>query len=135
MGPVGRQPLCKPNMNAKTEQSEFRFDGLKWLVVALLVGAGVAGNVVFADQSLLYRVIALLVLAIVAIAVAMQTEKGAALWSLMQGARTEIRKVVWPGHQETLQTTAIVLALVVVMALILWGLDSLLSLIVANIIG
>ena len=122
-------------MNAKTEQQEFRFDGIKWLVVAVLVAIGVAGNVMFADQSLLYRVIALLVLAVIAIAVAMQTEKGAALWDLMQGSRNEIRKVVWPTHQETLQTTAIVLALVVVMALILWGLDSLLSLAVAKIIG
>ncbi len=121
-------------MSTKAEQ-EFRFDGLKWLVVALLVAAGVAGNVVFADQSLLYRVIALLVLAVVAIAVAMQTEKGAALWTLMQGSRNEIRKVVWPSHQETLQTTAIVLVLVVLMALILWGLDSLLSYLVAQIIG
>ncbi|MFK8021895.1 MAG: preprotein translocase subunit SecE [Pseudomonadales bacterium] len=122
-------------MNAKSEQQEFRLDGLKWLVVAVLVAVGVAGNVMFADQSLLYRVIALLALGMVAIAVAMQTEKGAALWSLMQGSRTEIRKVVWPSHQETLQTTAIVLALVVVMALILWGLDSLLSIAVAKIIG
>lgn len=122
-------------MNAKTEQQEFRFDGAKWLVVAALVAVGVAGNVMFADQSLLYRVIALLILAVIAIAVAMQTEKGAALWDLMQGSRNEIRKVVWPTHQETLQTTAIVLVLVVVMALILWGLDSLLSIAVAKIIG
>lgn len=123
-------------MNTKTEQQQqYRFDGLKWILVALIVAAGVAGNVLFADQSLLYRVIALLVLAVIAIAIAMQTEKGAALWNLMQGSRTEIRKVVWPTHQETLQTTAIVLLLVVIMALILWGLDSLLSYIVAQIIG
>lgn len=122
-------------MNTKTEQPEFRLDWLKWLVVAVLVGVGVVGNSMFSDQSLLYRVLALLVLGMVAIAVAMQTAKGAALWELMQGSRTEIRKVVWPTRQETLQTTAIVLVLVVVMALILWGLDSLLSYLVAQIIG
>jgi preprotein translocase subunit SecE len=122
-------------MSSKAEQEVGRFDTLKWLAVGLIVGAGVAGNSFFADQSLLYRVIALLLLAAVAVAIAFQTQKGAAFWELLKGARTEIRKVVWPTHQETTQTTLIVLAVVVIMALLLWGLDSLLSWLVAGIIG
>ncbi|MGI9293271.1 MAG: preprotein translocase subunit SecE [Pseudomonadales bacterium] len=122
-------------MNVKAEEQSGRFDAIKWILVGLVVAAGVAGNVLFADQSLLYRVLGLLVLAVIAFAIASQTVKGAALWSLIQGSRTEIRKVVWPSHQETLQTTAIVLVVVVIMALLLWGLDSLLSWAVAEIIG
>ena len=122
-------------MNAKAEEQSGRFDAIKWILVGLVVAVGVAGNVMFADQSLLYRVLGLLVLASIALAIGSQTVKGAALWSLIQGSRTEIRKVVWPTHQETLQTTAIVLVVVVIMALLLWGLDSLLSWAVAQIIA
>jgi len=121
-------------MNAKAEQSS-RFNGLKWFVVAVLVTAGVAGNVYFGDESLLYRVLALLALAVVAALVAVQTSQGAAFWKLAKEARTEIRKVVWPTRQESTQTTLMVVAFVILMALILWGLDTLLSWLASLIIG
>ncbi|MEC8716811.1 MAG: preprotein translocase subunit SecE, partial [Pseudomonadota bacterium] len=54
---------------------------------------------------------------------------------LVNEARVEIRKVVWPTREETTQTTLVVLALVFVMSLILWGLDSLLGLVVSSVIG
>ena len=41
--------------------------------------------------------------------------------------RTEIGKVVWPSRQETVQTTMIVVIFVLVVALLLWGLDSFLG--------
>ncbi len=124
-------------MNAKTSTSaeEPRFDFLKWAVVVVLVAAGIFGNAYFAEESLLYRVLGLLVVALVAGFVALQTAKGIAFWTLLKEARTEIRKVVWPTKAETRQTTLIVMAVVVVVALLLWGLDSLLSWAVSGIIG
>ncbi|MAY38156.1 MULTISPECIES: preprotein translocase subunit SecE [Spongiibacter] len=121
-------------MVAKAEEQS-RLDGLKWVVVALLVAVGVGGNMYFSDESLLYRVIALLVLAVAAGFVAAQTSRGAAFFSLVKGARNEIRKVVWPTRQEGTQTTLIVVAFVVVAALILWGLDSLLGWLASMVIG
>lgn len=41
-------------------------------------------------------------------------------------ARVELRKVIWPTRQETLQTTLVVLVMVVVVAIFLWLLDMLL---------
>jgi preprotein translocase subunit SecE len=117
------------------EASASRFDGLKWLVVTALVAVAVVGNSYFADQSLLYRVLGIVALAAVAGYVALQTAKGASFWSLVKGARTEIRKVVWPTRQETVQTTMIVVAFVLVVALILWGLDSFLGWLVSLVIG
>ena len=108
------------------EASSSRFDNVKWILILILVGAGVYGNSYFADQSLLYRVLGLLALGMVAAMIALQTSQGAAFWTLTKESRTEIRKVVWPTRQETLQTTMIVVAFVLVVALILWGLDSLL---------
>lgn len=110
-------------------------DWLKWLVVAALLGGGVYGNWYYQDESLLIRVAALLAGAAVAVFIAIQTERGRNTWNLMKEARSEIRRVVWPSNQETTQTTMVVLVLVLIFALILWGLDSLLSWFVSSVIG
>ncbi len=117
------------------ETTASRFDAVKWLIVFALIAAAVVGNSYFADQSLLYRVLGIVALAVVAGLVALQTAKGAAFWALVKGSRTEIRKVVWPTRQETVQTTMIVVAFVLLAALILWGLDSLLGWLVSLAIG
>ncbi|WP_418338360.1 preprotein translocase subunit SecE [Pseudomonas citronellolis] len=122
-------------MNAKAEANESRFDILKWLLVAVVVVVGVVANQYYSAQPLLYRVIGILVLAAVAGFVALQTVKGRAFFTLAKEARAEIRKVVWPTRQETTQTTMIVVAVVLVMALLLWGLDSLLGWLVSMIVG
>lgn len=122
-------------MNASAESQSGNLDGLKWLVVVALIVAGIGGNVYYDDQSLLYRVVGLLVIAIAAAFIAVQTVQGVAFWKLAKEARTEIRKVVWPTRQETTQTTLIVVAFVFVMALILWGLDTLLGWLVSLAIG
>nr|WP_298172435.1 preprotein translocase subunit SecE [uncultured Pseudomonas sp.] len=122
-------------MNAKAEAKDSRFDLLKWLVVAALVIVGVVGNQYFSAEPILYRVLALLAIAIVAGFVALQTSKGQSFFVLAKEARVEIRKVVWPTRQETTQTTMIVVAVVLVMALLLWGLDSLLGWLVSLIVG
>lgn len=122
-------------MNSKVETESGRLDGLKWLVVVLLVAVGVGGNMYFAGQSLLYRVLALLVLAAVATFIALQTGKGRDFWKLVKEAKVEIRKVVWPTRQEATQTTLIVFAFVLVTALILWGLDTLVGWSASQILG
>jgi preprotein translocase subunit SecE len=122
-------------MNAKAEAKDSRFDLLKWLLVVALVAVGVVGNQYFSAQPLLYRVLVLLALAVVVALVALQTAKGRAFFGLAKEARVEIRKVVWPTRQETTQTTLIVVAVVLVMSLVLWGLDSLLGWLVSLIVG
>ncbi len=120
-------------MSAETTTS--RFDALKWVVVIALIAVAVIGNNYYADQSLLYRVLGIVALGAVAALVAMQTAKGSAFWGLVKGARTEIRKVVWPTRQEAVQTTMIVVAFVLLVAIILWGLDTLLGWLVSQVIG
>ncbi len=125
-------------MTTTTNKAEPRsggLDGLKWFFVAALVAGGAVGNGYYADESLLYRVLALVAIALVAAAIGFQTSQGRAFWQLAKEARTEIRKVVWPTPQERLQTTLVVLALVFVVSLILWGLDSLLGWLVSGLIG
>ena len=122
-------------MNVKAEAKDSRFDLVKWLVVAALVVVGVVGNQYFSAEPVLYRVLGLLVVAVVAGVVALQTSRGQSFAVLLKEARVEIRKVVWPTRQETTQTTLIVVAVVLVMALLLWGLDSLLGWLVSLVVG
>ena len=122
-------------MNVKAEAKDSRLDLVKWLVVASLVVVGVVGNQYFSAEPILYRVLVLLALGAVAAFVAFQTSRGQAFAVLLKEARVEIRKVVWPTRQETTQTTMIVVAVVLIMALLLWGLDSLLGWLVSLIVG
>ncbi len=122
-------------MSESAKTTEFKIDSLKWILVAAIVGAGVYGNSYFAAESMLYRVIGLLVLACVAGWIAAQTSKGSAFVNLCMDARTEIRKVVWPTRTETTHTTMIVVVAVIIVAIILWGLDSFLSWLISLIIG
>ena len=123
-------------MSTSAETSgESAIDWLKWLVVFAMVGGGIFGNWYYQDWAILYRVVGLLVIAIGALGVVVQTQKGRATWDLMKDARSEIRRVVWPTRQETLQTTMIVLVLILVFSLILWVLDSGLSWLVSTVIG
>ncbi len=106
-------------------QPKTRFDGLKWTLVFLLVAAGIVANEYFATVAWSIRAAVGIIAAAVVLLIAAQTAKGQKAWGFFKGSRTELRKVAWPSRQETVQTTLIVVAVVVLMALILWGLDSL----------
>ncbi|HTR00742.1 MAG TPA: preprotein translocase subunit SecE [Candidatus Acidoferrum sp.] len=122
-------------MNDKVKTAETKGDVAKWLIVLVLVVAGVYGNSHFSDYSWVYRSIALVVLAAVAAFIAGQTAKGRAFVELGVEAKTEIRKVVWPTREETTHTTLIVVAAVLVLALILYALDSTLSWLLKTLLG
>jgi preprotein translocase subunit SecE len=122
-------------MTTITEEKVYRLDALKWALVVALVAVGVYGNSHYSDQSVLYRALALLALAAVAIFVAINTAKGAAISEVIRGAFVELRKVVWPTRQETNQTTLIVVVVVIITSIILWMLDSLFGFIASRIIG
>jgi preprotein translocase subunit SecE len=117
------------------ETNAGRLDSLKWAVVIALLAIGIIGNSYFSAESLLYRVLGIVAIGIVAALIALQTAKGMAFWALVKSSRTEIRKVVWPTRQETVQTTLIVVVFVILVALMLWGLDSILGWLVSLVIG
>lgn len=125
-------------MNAKTgseaDQSS-SLDILKWLISVLLVAGAVVGNSFFSEEPFLYRLIGVLVLAVLAALVAAQTLKGKAFLGLLKDARAEVRRVVWPTQQETIQTTGIVVLFVAFMALVLWLLDMMLGAGISELVG
>jgi preprotein translocase subunit SecE len=122
-------------MSAATDEKPYRLDGAKWALIAILLGGAIYGNYYYSAEPLLYRVLALVVVAVVSSAVALQTAKGAGFWELTKGAKVEAGRVVWPTRQERNQTTLVVVAFVLVMAMLLWGLDAFFGWLAAMIIG
>ena len=108
-------------MNSETDTE--RLDIFKLSVALLIILADLVCFYLFDEYSLLLRVIALLAGAGIGIAIALQTAKGKEIWSYFHDAQIEVRKVVWPTRQETIQTTLIVVVMVILVAIILWLLD------------
>lgn len=117
----------KNNLNVVgiNANSQPRLNALKWGIVFLLIVGGIVANTYYSHVAWALRTAAGLVILAAALLVALQTTAGQQVWIFAKGARIELRKVVWPTRQETVQTTLIVVAMVVVAALILWGVDTL----------
>ncbi len=113
-------------MNARAETGASKLDTLKLAVSVALVVTGIWGFYFFANISLLLRVIVLLAIAAGAATVAMTSGPGRKLWRFASDSRMEVRRVVWPTRQETMQTTLVVIVMVLILGVLLWLFDSLL---------
>ena len=121
-------------MNATAKTSSI-FDFFKWTLIIVLFGCGLAANYYYSHIPLPIRMIAWIVLFAVLLALAAWTAKGKVAAHFIGEARNELRRVVWPTKQETIQTTTIVVVMVVTAGLVLWGLDSVLMLFVSWLTG
>jgi preprotein translocase subunit SecE len=102
-------------------------NNILWLVS---LTAGFSAVILFTyleDLGLLYRVLLLVGLLAVSLGVLGQTQFGKNAVKLISDSRSEVSKVVWPGRGETTQMTVVVLIMILILALVFWGLDSLLS--------
>ncbi len=114
-------------MKSKSEiQSKTSLDWLMWSFVLALIIAGLFANYYYNTQPWPLRLLGWLLLLVIAGFVAVQTRLGKSALEFARESRTELRKVYWPTRPETIQTTLIVAVMVVVLALVLWGVDSLL---------
>jgi len=98
-------------------------DKIKFSLALVILAAGVAGFYLLSEQAMILRVLAVLVGAALAVVLAWKTEPGQRFITFANEAVIEARKVVWPTRKETMQTTAMVFAFVVVMALFLYLTD------------
>ena len=93
--------------------------------LVLLVGGLWAFYYFVGQYNVLIRTLVLLGSIGGALFVAYQTQMGRVMWSYISGAyRIELRKIVWPSRQESIQSTLMIAVVVLISALLLWGLDS-----------
>tara|TARA_R110002126_G_scaffold232892_1_gene377202 strand:+ start:316 stop:690 length:375 start_codon:yes stop_codon:yes gene_type:complete len=121
-------------MSAASENPKSGLDLVKWLLVLAILSVAVVGNYIY-ELGALERAIAVVVLVIIAGVIAGQTNKGRTFINFAKESRTEIRKVVWPTRQETMQTTLVVIIATIIMGLLLWGLDAILLRVVSFFTG
>lgn len=111
-------------MNARVESESSVIDTAKLIVAVLVFLCGVGGFYYYSDELLLYRVLGLVAVSAVAVSISMTSRPGRELWAFARESRQELRKVIWPTKQETLQTTGIVLVMVILVGVFLWLLDT-----------
>ncbi|GAW85075.1 preprotein translocase subunit SecE [Bathymodiolus platifrons methanotrophic gill symbiont] len=110
-------------MNTQTKEVSSNVDVLKYILSLVLISAGVVAFYQFSDYSQLYRVLGIVAIVVVSLAIMLTTAVGRHSWLFAQEARQEVRKVVWPSRSETMQTTLMVFAMVVIVGFLLWLLD------------
>ncbi len=102
-------------------------DNIKLIVAVVLMMAAIALFYTYSEYSTLLRVLGLLAVTGLSLFIASKTAMGSAVLSFVGETNVEVRKVVWPTRQETIQTTMIVILMVMLVALLLWGVDSVLG--------
>jgi len=115
-------------MVAKTEEVvSNKLDTVKMLVAIALLIVGIYGFYYYEDESVLYRVLGLVFVAGMGVLISSTTTMGRNLIGFAKDSRMEVRKVVWPTRQETVQTTLMVVAVVILFGIFVWIIDLLLA--------
>jgi preprotein translocase subunit SecE len=99
---------------------------LYWVLIGILIFGGIILNNYFKDVAWSLRLAGWSILSCIVVFLFYLTREGKRLFTFAKEARVELHKVVWATRQETVQTTMIVVALVILMSVILWGMDTVL---------
>jgi len=124
-------------MNSKVEKEQASARGSVYLVlsVIMLLG-GIAAYYYYKELAITpVRVAGLIAVTILASWVASRSETGAAFFRFLKEADIERRKVVWPTHQEALQTSLMVIVVTIIISLFLAAVDWMLGALVRNLLG
>ena len=97
-----------------------------WVAIVLLL-AGVAGFYLLSTQSAWLRWVAVAAGFVAAAVVVAFSGYGTGLKRFFLDSRVELRKIVWPGRNETGMTTLVVFVFVIVSGLFFWLLDFVLA--------
>ena len=97
------------------------------LLSLILLLVGIVMFYYFIDIRLFYRVLGLFFVLIVSSLILYQTSFGKTVYGYVIDSKIELKKVSWPTKQETTQTALGVIVIVVIIGILLWLLDMLLS--------
>ena len=97
---------------------------LKLGLVFVFIVAGVVGFTYLSESAMVVRVLSILIGILLAAIIARFTTQGQEFYVFCKESSEETKKVVWPSRKETLQTSGVVFAFVIAMALFLWLIDA-----------
>ncbi len=132
---LGARDVATQGMETKVEEQTTVVDTAKLALAVLIIVAGLVAYYYFADASALLRALGVLVAVAAAVGVAYTSAQGQTIWKFIQGSRVELRKVVWPTREETIQTTLVVLLFALIGGVFFWLLDLVLLFITSKITG
>lgn len=115
-------------MTEQVQENATALDALKLAAGVVILAAGIAGFYLLGDLPIWLRWIIVLAALVVGALVSLQSYQGKTFWGFVQSSRVELRKVVWPNRQETLQVTLVVFVMIIVLGFFFWGVDTLLAL-------
>ena len=98
-------------------------DKAKAVVAVLLVVGGITGYYLLSAQPAWMRWISVVAGLLLAALMVAMSAYGRSLKQFVLDARVELRKIVWPTRQETLQVTLAVFIFVIVAGLFFWLVD------------
>ena len=125
-------------MSSKTEtvQKAPILNTLILAVSAAILLGGVGSYYYFQDLAITpVRVVGLIAVAVLASFIAAQSDSGSAFFRFLKEADIERRKVVWPTHQETIQTALMVIIVTILISIFLAGVDWILGAVVRSLVG
>lgn len=122
-------------MTEQVQEGATALDTAKLAAGVAISAAGIAGFYLLADLPIWLRWIVVLAAMVAGALVALQSQQGKAFAAFVQSSRIELRKVVWPSRQETMQVTIVVFVMIVALGLFFWGLDSLLGFLTRWLLG
>jgi len=97
---------------------------LKLVFAFVFVIAGIAGFIYLSDSAMVVRILSILTGFLLAAITAKFTIQGQEFYVFCKESTEETKKVVWPSRKEALQTSGVVFAFVIAMALFLWLIDA-----------
>jgi preprotein translocase subunit SecE len=110
-------------MTEQTETGAGALDTVKLVAAAAILVGGIAAFYLLGTYPLAVRWAIVLASFGLGAFVALQSAQGRVFWQFVQGSRVELRKVVWPTRQETLQTALVVFIAITAMGIFFWFLD------------
>ena len=110
-------------MSESNRESSTVVDTLKLMASVSILFASIVSFYYFSEISVLIRALVIIFSLVMSLLIFFRTQRGLILWEFFQSSRVEMRKVVWPTKQETMQTTLTVFIFVLILGIFFWLLD------------
>ena len=110
-------------------------DLLLWTFIVCIVLGGSYAMYLFREQISVFRLLITFCGMMVVLSIASQTSAGSRVIRFSSAAWVEMAKVTWPKPTEARHVSIVVVCAVAVITFLMWLVDSLLTIIVRNLLG